>query len=117
MPEGGRMPLGSVGCQWKVGARMGTDVRYWWNGSGMGKGLGIPLRDRMSVVGGQAVNREPRRHCWVSGPADTPGPHPGLVISWERRGDDWWAYVVWTVVADRTVVQQWLPSALTSPAQ
>lgn len=84
---------------------------------GMGKGAGIPLRDRVTVVGGQAVNHQPRRHCWVTGPADAPGPHPGLVISWERRRDDWWAYVVWTVVADRTVVQQWLPSALIRPVE
>ena len=78
-----------VVCRW---ARLGSNrrsVRGWEQmfdtggmAGGMGKGMGIPLRDRMSVVGGQAVNREPRRHCWVSGPADTPGPHPGLVISW-----------------------------------
>lgn len=83
---------------------------------GMGRRRGIPLRERPTLVGGQTVSRPPRRHCWVTGPADAPGPHPGLVISWERRGEEWWAYVVWTVAADRTVVQQWLPSHLIRPA-
>jgi hypothetical protein len=27
----------------------------------------------------------PRRHCWVSGSVDSPGPHVGLVLGWERR--------------------------------
>jgi hypothetical protein len=87
-----------------------------WMVGGMGKARGVPLRDRPTMVGDLPVDRPPRRHCWVTGPAEAPGPHPGLVITWERRDDDWWAYVIWTVVTDRTVVQQWLPAELIRPA-
>ena len=60
--------------------------------------------------------RAPRRHCWVTGSADSPGPHAGLVIGWERRGERWFAQVAYVLEDDGAVVVQWLPGDLLTPA-
>ena len=57
----------------------------------------------------------PRRHCWVEGPSDAPGPHPGLVIEWQRREGGWWALVAYYIEVDRVLVQQWLRGELLRP--
>jgi hypothetical protein len=83
---------------------------------GMGRpSRGVPLGQRPTVVGTQPVGAHlPRRHVWVIGP-DGDGPHPGLILQWERRGQDWWAWCVWVVVDAGVAVQQWLPSKLIRP--
>lgn len=57
-----------------------------------------------------------RRHCWVTGPSYSPGPHAGLVIGWERREDGWYAQVAYVIEDDAAVVLQWLPGDLLRPA-
>ena len=36
-----------------------------------------------------------RKHCWVRGGPGAPGPHPGLIVSWEQREGRWFAQVVY----------------------
>lgn len=67
-------------------------------GSGRGHQHPIPVPPR------------PRRHCWVRGPGDAPGPHAGLVIAWEKRDTTWFALVAYFLEPDHALVQQWLPS-------
>lgn len=88
----------------------------------MGKGWGgVPLGQRPTFTGGVRVDRQaktlPLRHVWITGPDGT-GPHPGLVLQWERRGsgaDSWWALCVWVVVDDGATVLQWLPARKIRP--
>ena len=57
-----------------------------------------------------------RRHCWVAGPREDPGPHPGLVISWRRRErGDWYAWTTWYSEAEDALVQEWLHSSALTP--
>lgn len=51
----------------------------------------------------------------MTGPADSPGPHPGLVLAWEKRDDVWWAQVVYLIESDGVLVQQWLRGELLTP--
>jgi hypothetical protein len=88
---------------------------------GMRRGQGVPLRDRPVVTPGQASERRaPVRHCWVDGPADPPGPWPGVVVEWRRDpvSGDWSALVVYVVTeaACSTTVQTWLSSRFLRPA-
>jgi len=53
-----------------------------------------------------------RRHCWVSGGPDAPGPHPGIVLEWQQRDGAWFALVAYVIEADRVLVQQWLSARL-----
>lgn len=53
-----------------------------------------------------------RQHCWVRGGDGAPGPHPGLVISWEQRDGHWFAQVVYLIREDGALVQQWLAAEL-----
>ena len=53
-----------------------------------------------------------RRHCWVTGTSESPSPHPGLVLGWDKRDGGWFAQVVYYVEADGVLVQQWLPADL-----
>jgi hypothetical protein len=55
------------------------------------------------------------RHCWVTGFDDSPGPHAGLVIGWERRGERWFAQVAYFIEEDDAAVVQWLPADLLKP--
>ena len=60
-----------------------------------------------------------RRHCWVIGPGEDPGPWPGLILEWHR--DDaggWRARVVYLTELGgaETAVQTWLDSTLLRPA-
>lgn len=53
-----------------------------------------------------------RRHCWVAGSDDAPGPHARLVIGWERREDGWYAQVAYVIEDEAAVVVHWLPQKL-----
>jgi hypothetical protein len=45
--------------------------------------------------------RVARRHCWVTGSDDAPGPHAGIVLGWERRGERWFAQVAYVIEGAR----------------
>lgn len=68
----------------------------------------------------QSGGAKRRRHCWVAGPEAAPGPHPGVVVRWRRERGAWSALVVYVVAGGdedgHTVVQQWVPAELLSPA-
>lgn len=68
--------------------------------------------------GGADLEELRRRHCWVIGPAQDPGPWPGLVLEWHRDAEGWRARVVYLTDADgaQTVVQTWLDARLLRPA-
>lgn len=84
---------------------------------------GVPLKDRPTDT---ATGRPPpatapgKRHCWVSGPAESPGPWPGLILEWQRNQEAgaWRARMTWVVDEgpEPVLVQQWLPSGLVRPA-
>jgi hypothetical protein len=57
-----------------------------------------------------------RRHCWVNGSDDAPGPHAGLVIGWQRTERGWMAQVAYVIEDDAAMVVQWLPADLLTPA-
>ncbi|GAA3703389.1 hypothetical protein GCM10022399_19950 [Terrabacter ginsenosidimutans] len=56
-----------------------------------------------------------RRHCWVRGGPDAPGPHPGIVLEWQKRDDRWVALVSYVIEPEGVVVQQWLAPELLTP--
>src|SRR3954468_22285560 len=56
-----------------------------------------------------------RRHCWVRGTRDAPGPHPGIVTAWEQREGQWFGLVTYYLEPDRVLAQQWLQAELLSP--
>jgi hypothetical protein len=68
-----------------------------------------PLRDRAARSGQPAWQAQPRRHCRVVGPAEDPGPSPGLVLEWRRDGSEWLALVVYVIAGDghSTTVHTW----------
>ena len=86
---------------------------------GMGRGRGIPLRDRPVATPGAA--RRPSRHCWVEGTMDSPGPWPGVVVEWRRDpASGLWSALVVYVVTDDTrpiTVQAWVDSRYLRPVQ
>jgi hypothetical protein len=53
-----------------------------------------------------------RRHCWVLGGPDAPGPHPGIVVEWQQRHGAWFALVAYLIEADHVLVQQWLSAEM-----
>ncbi len=59
-----------------------------------------------------------RRHCWVVGPPEQPGPWPGLVVQWRRSGQAWSARVVYLVgsAGEPTTVDAWLAAEWLFPA-
>jgi len=71
-----------------------------------------------AAEGGAELEELRRRHCWVIGPAEDPGPWPGLVLEWHRADAGWRARVVYLTDADgaQTVVQTWLDARLLRPA-
>lgn len=104
----------------------------------MGYRRGVPLGERPVETGADAppptvvtpparspvveagVGAASRRHCWVRGVDGAPGPHPGLLVEWRRRGADRWEALVVYAVEDGgavTLVQQWLAAALVRPSQ
>lgn len=90
----------------------------------MAGGMGaIPQRPGPTLADRTAQARQvaaPRRHCWVNGPADSPGPWPGLVVEWRRDGDTWLAGVVYVVDEEHgtpVMVEQWLARDSVRPAR
>lgn len=83
---------------------------------------GTPLRDRPVAQPGAAPEAQratPQRHCWVTGPAEEPGPWPGLLLAWRRASSGQWEGQVQYVVdagQDPVVVQQWVVASLISAA-
>ncbi|GAB3589318.1 hypothetical protein GCM10027446_01340 [Angustibacter peucedani] len=78
--------------------------------SGFPRRAGPTLAERTALTRQQAA---PRRHCWVDGPADSPGPWPGLVVEWRKEGEVWVARTVYVVTerkAPPVLVEQWLSS-------
>ncbi len=43
-------------------------------------------------------------------------PYPGLLVTWQRRDDDWWAYVV-MLLPTGALVANWVPASLLRPAR
>lgn len=85
----------------------------------MFSGRGVPLGDR--PVAAPKPEQPPRsavRHCWVTGPAQDPGPWPGLVLEWRRDSSGWRALVVYAITAetDTTTVQTWVPAGHLKPS-
>ena len=82
------------------------------------RGRGIPLRDRpVAPMRSDAVPRSQVRHCWVTGPAEDPGPWPGLILEWRRDLTGWSALVVYAITAETvtTTVQTWVPAEYLRP--
>jgi len=87
---------------------------------GMIPGRGVPLRDRpVAPLKKDEVPRTQVRHCWVTGPAEDPGPWPGLILEWRRdQTAGWSALVVYAVTTETvtTTVQTWVNASALSPA-
>jgi hypothetical protein len=50
------------------------------------------------------------RHVWVQSPEHHTAPDPGLLITWQRSGSVWWAWVI--TLVDRpghspALLQRW----------
>ena len=86
---------------------------------GMGKvprRAGLSLAERTTRTHQDAT---PRRHCWVDGPTDSPGPWPGLVVEWRKDGEGWMARAVYVVDEGQgspVLVEQWLTRDKVRPA-
>ena len=58
----------------------------------------------------------PRRHCWVTGPEEDPGPWPGLILDWQRADTGWRAWVVYLIgPSGDVVVQGWVVGEKLAP--
>jgi hypothetical protein len=82
-------------------------------------GRGVPLHDRpVAPLKTDAAPRTQVRHCWVTGPAEDPGPWPGLILEWRRDATGWAALVVYAITAETltTAVQTWVPQKHLRPA-
>lgn len=81
------------------------------------RGMSLEERSRLSgIAGGRPATH--RRHCWVTGPAEEPGPWPGLVLHWDRADTGWRAWVVY-LVGDgqaQAAVQCWVERDRLTPA-
>lgn len=78
-----------------------------------------PGPTRAERVAASSEQQTPRRHCWVAGPDDSPGPWPGLVVEWRRDRGAWVARTIY-LVTDRqqpVVVEQWLSADRLRPAR
>ena len=61
---------------------------------------------------------ERARHVWVAPSARQVDlrPYPGLLVTWQRRDDGWWAYVV-MLLPTGALVANWVPASLLRPAR
>jgi hypothetical protein len=76
--------------------------------------MSLEERSRLSGIGCAATSR--RRHCWVTGPGEDPGPWPGLILDWQHTEAGWRAWVVYLVGdAHEVVVQGWVGRAQLKP--
>src|ERR1035437_3288773 len=126
-------PMSGARCQ-VSGARCLTQRRNqlvepsFYSGfmaGGMGRGRGVPLRDRVAMMGREpvplpAVTPGPRRrrHCWVRPNPDDTTQVEGLVLQWAKEGDAWVALVQFVLERDgeAIAVQRWLPASRLRPA-
>ena len=92
---------------------------------GMSTRRGVPLRDRPVNLGNgkgpEAARSRGQRHCWVHGPPEDPGPHPGLIQAWRNEPQGGWAALVVYILLDEstqdvTTVQAWVPADALRPA-
>lgn len=63
--------------------------------------------------------RSAGRHCWVQGPAEDPGPFPGLLLAWRRSPDGWLgrvAYVLLDEHARPVLIDTWVAAGSLRPA-
>ena len=79
---------------------------------------GVPLRDRpVAVLKADCGPRTQVRHCWVTGPAEDPGPWPGLILEWRKDQAGWSALVVYvTGESSATTIQTWVSHTHLRPA-
>ena len=80
------------------------------------RGMSLAERSRLSGIAGRE-SAGPRRHCWVTGPDEEPGPWPGLVLQWDRTDSGWRAWVVYLAGDDeeQVAVQCWVTRDRLSP--
>jgi hypothetical protein len=78
------------------------------------RGLTLAQRSRLSGIGQPAGVH--RRHCWVTGPDEDPGPWPGLILDWQQTATGWRAWVVYLVGPDEIAVQAWAERSRLEPA-
>lgn len=87
---------------------------------GMIPGRGVPLRDRpVAPLRSDEAPRTHVRHCWVTGPAEDPGPWPGLILEWRKDpANGWSALVVYAITAETvtTTVQTWVAAGHLRPS-
>jgi hypothetical protein len=81
------------------------------------RGMSLEQRSRLSGLG--ATRGAHRRHCWVTGPDEDPGPWPGLVLHWQHSPTGWQAWVVYLVGEGEgeLVVQGWIGRERLTPAE
>jgi hypothetical protein len=76
--------------------------------------MSLEQRSRLSGIGHTTSHR---RHCWVTGPADDPGPWAGLILDWQHTEAGWRAWVVYLIGPDHEVaVQGWVERDRLAPA-
>ena len=84
------------------------------------RGMSLDERSRLSGIAGAArtAHAAQRRHCWVTGPDEDPGPWPGLVLDWHLTQAGWRAWVVYLAGegADQVTVQGWVGRDRLTPA-
>ena len=85
---------------------------------------GVPLKDRPLAGPGArpapTARRQPARHCWVVSATGDEVDHPGLVIEWRKRDQEWWALVTYVVDEEEgsaVVVTQWVQATLLKPVE
>jgi hypothetical protein len=69
-------------------------------------------RSRLTGIGQTSSTR---RHCWVTGPDEDPGPWPGLILDWQHTESGWRAWVVY-LYGDGAAVQGWIERDCLRPA-
>lgn len=78
----------------------------------------LPPKPSNAAAAGIVTAVDPSRaHVWVADPEGGPDL-PGVLIAWQRRGQDWWAqvaFVVYDGVAP-ALVTQWVEAGVLRPA-
>lgn len=86
----------------------------------MAGAMGAPRRQGRTLAERSALTRvtdAERRHCWVAGPPEAPGPWPGVLVEWRLEGQQWWGRVVCVVNESPPVlVEAWLDASKLRPA-